>query len=171
MSFDHKAYAFDWDSFNAELLTILRLCLRHNETKSLKEFIVKNIEDLTDPYEGEPLDYTWENNLLENYDVQEYGDFALTKYYSVREHYGLADQWIEIEAQLSNLQKNALLGWPIGENNNYFDPGRMGSYFQDLNSVQKSQEILDEVRIKELRGYKEFLQQCADYQKGIYVTF
>jgi len=74
---EHKAYTFDFASFDVELRPILEKVLRTGELDSLIDFIVRHLENLSDPYEGEPLNENWEQ-LIESRDPHQYGDFALT---------------------------------------------------------------------------------------------
>ena len=55
-----------------------RNALRSGDCGQLVEFIELERAELTDPYEGEPLPPDWEQ-LLEQKDTHQYGDFALTK--------------------------------------------------------------------------------------------
>ena len=74
---EHKAFAFDWNAFQRHLAPILRDALSSDSVVGLAAFIEHHRQSLTDPYEGEPLPEDW-SSLMENRDVQDHGDFALT---------------------------------------------------------------------------------------------
>jgi hypothetical protein len=171
MSMSHKAFAFNWAGFERELAPLLLSALTQNKTEALIEFANAQRESLVDPYTGSPLEDDWRENL-EVGDVQEIGDFVLTKYYDPSADFGLGSEWQTLEAKLSPSGKQALLGKPFGRPDRYFDPGRMGSYFQDEATVTKS---LDELRkAPESAALTEFvnlLAQSATQKKGVYVTF
>jgi hypothetical protein len=170
MSMCHKAFAFDWMSFERELLPILLSALEANETAGLTAFIESNIGTLSDPYEGETLTEDWQS-LLENQDVQELGDFALTRYYDPSDDCGLGDDWITLNASLSAPAQAALLGSPLGPETNRFDPGRMGSYFQTPADVRRSRASLRPLKAAPIRLYKSLLDRCGRRGLGVYVTF
>lgn len=96
---------------------------------------------LRNPYTGEPLEKDWREQL-EVGDVQELADFVLTRYYDPNVDCGLGAEWIPIESRLPVAARNALLGKPFGSPKTYFDPGRMGSYFQDEAMARESLRIL-----------------------------
>ncbi|MBD2740414.1 hypothetical protein [Coleofasciculus sp. FACHB-1120] len=133
MSMEHKAFVFDYDSFIYELSNILRNALLTNNNEKLVSFIKQNINSLKDPYEGEALNTSWET-MVEPKDPHQYGDFALMKFYDPQDDIGLGAMW-----EWENIQKifkkecgknSVILGTPFGSKDNYFDPGKMGSYFQ-----------------------------------------
>ena len=88
MSMSHKAFAFDWRTFERELLPVLVHALSTDSGDGLVRFVDSNITHCTDPYEGEPLLPNWKDSLGTG-DVQELGDYALTKYYDATDDCGL----------------------------------------------------------------------------------
>lgn len=160
---EHKAYEFDWDKFNNELRPILEQSLSSDENTSLYSFIYENLEYLTDPYEGEPLEEDWEGQL-ETKTIQELGDFALTKYYKVTEVYGLGDNWLPLQKELPQTIINALLGTSISE----FDPGCYGSYFQSSKQRTENVTLLLKSNVKLVNELATYLSKL---NKGVYVTF
>jgi hypothetical protein len=160
MSMDHKAFVFDYRSFELELKEILEAALDRNEIKDLNDFISANIIYLKDPDNEEHLSKNWRERL-ENYRYpHNYGDFALTKFYDPNENIGLGSDWPQIDGILAGESKSciALLGRPIGKNGNYFDPGKMGSYFQSLSMVSENKQkiarlIHDDDRLSEYSEY------------------
>ncbi|MEI8197241.1 MAG: hypothetical protein WCI73_15190, partial [Phycisphaerae bacterium] len=130
MSFSHKAFVFDWRQFNAELAKPLAESLRDGNTKRLIAFGERHLRLLRDPYEGLMLPTNWGEQLSEA-DIQEVADYVLTKFYNPTEDGGIGDAWLDIEVQLHADEREALLGMPFGEKTHVFDPGRMGSYFQN----------------------------------------
>lgn len=167
----HKAFAFDWKAFeNDELYTLLVQALESNEVLSLIRYIKNHRTELRDPYEGEPLEQTWQE-MLENHDVNEYGDFALTRFYDPAADLGVAEAWMEIDDLLSEVDRGALLGFPIRSVNRVFDPGRMGSYFQTPDQVSKSLRIVNKLAIEAIQPFQELLVGCSQSGLGLYVTF
>jgi hypothetical protein len=123
---DHKAFAFDGTSFQRHLAPILHDALSSGSIAGLAAFIEHHRQSLTDPYEGQPLPEDW-SSLMENRDVHDHGDFALTLYYSPTADYGLSHSWLALSDDPS--VAHALLGAPFGAVHNPFDPGRMGFVF------------------------------------------
>ncbi len=179
MSMKHRAFVFDYRLFEIELKEILELALDLNETKDLENFISVNLIYLKDPDEGEPLSEHWRERLESYRDPHNYGDFALTKFYNPAEDVGLGCDWMRIDDMLAGESKYciALLGSPIGKDDNYFDPGKMGSYFQSLSMVIENKEnieclIHDDDRLNE---YSQFILNMFDLaiesNQGLYVNF
>lgn len=166
MSFDHKAFEFAWTEFSQQLLPILSLALEHNETESLRSFIATNLGHCRNPYSGALLSLGWEDGL-EVGDVQELGDFALTRYYNPTDDHGLGGDWTIIEQQIPQAGKTALLGSSLPR----FDPGRQGAYFQTASQVAASARVLATVANSSLGSYQSFLAQVASRNFGVYVTF
>src|SRR3954453_8782269 len=126
----HKAYAFDWAAFERdELPGLLSRALETGDTSGLLAYVERNRGLLKDPYEGDPLGEDWEDTL-ENRDVHEYGDYALTRFYAPAADRGLGPCWADIDDALPREDREVLLGSPFGPEHNRFDPGRYGSYFQ-----------------------------------------
>lgn len=171
MSMSHKAFAFDWKAFERnELQMLLVEALESNEVSSLIRYIENHRTELRDPYEGEPLDQTWQKPL-ESRDVHAYGDFALTRFYNPAADMGVAEEWMEIDNLLSAADRGALLGFEIRSATNVFNPGRMGSYFQTPDQVSESLRVVDRLAIEAIEPFKELLEDCSQSGLGIYVTF
>jgi hypothetical protein len=169
MSMSHKAYAFDWRGFELDLLPLLEDALHADNTAQLERFIDDHREALTDPYEGEPLSDDW-RAALENRDVHEYGDYALTRFYDPSEDCGIGEAWVRISERLSRPAANALLGCSVGTPKSVFDPGRCGSYFQTPAQVPESLAILKPLGLPELGPFLALLERCAAEKCGVYVT-
>lgn len=177
---EHKAYSFDFDKFEKELKPILEASIKSGDIDQLRAFIISNKPYLSDPYEGEPLEDDWED-MIEDRDAHQYGDFALTKYYSPDSDQGLGYDWEKVQDILSGsmrLNISPLLGKSLGESGEYFDPGKMGSYFQDNSEVKSNISVIEKLKdglSGELRDaigeFHKFLENVADEGKGIYVTF
>jgi hypothetical protein len=175
---EHKAFVFDWEAFTGELSKILENALLTNNSEQLVSFIKDNLEFIKDPCEGEPLDSEWEAGM-ELDDVHQWGDLALTKFYNPQDDIGLGYGWEN--AQNLILEEGgkdcALLGSPFGPSQNYFDAGKMGSYFQSASQVQEILQWLEELQQKKpalfpvLNDALKMLQKAAAVNKGIYVTF
>ena len=180
MSIEHKAYIFDFEGFSKELRPILVASLKSGNIDQLRAFIISNKSALSDPYEGEPLEDDWED-MIEDRDVHQHGDFALTKYYSPLLDEGLGYGWENVQDILSNsieFKVSPLLGEPLGDSGEYFDPGKMGSYFQDNGQVKNSLSVLKEFENKlsenlnvDYDKFLHFLESAADENRGVYVTF
>lgn len=171
MSMSHKAFAFDWKAFESdELYTLLVQALESNKVLALSRYIENHCTELKDPYEGEPLDRTWQE-MLENCDVHEYGDFALTRFYDPAADWGVGCEWMEIDDLLSEADRGALLGFSIRSENNVFDPGRMGSYFQKPDRVLQSLKVVNALSIEAVESFKKLLEDCSQSELGIYATF
>lgn len=179
MSMEHKAFVFDYSAFTAEIGQILYQALSSNEVSLLIDSIEKNLSALSIPYSGEPLDSNW-RNLIETGDAHEYGDFLITKFYSPQVDIGLGEIWNEVHLALEECfpeQTEILLGSAFGPESNYFDPGKMGSYFQSLVQVQNSHSLIEEFvnlypEKSHLVASVQRMFQCAiKEQKGLYITF
>jgi hypothetical protein len=164
---EHKAFSFDWIAFGRHLRPILYTALESDSTAGLIGFIDHHRASLTDPFEGEPLPEGW-RSLLENGDVHEYGDFALTGYYSPQVDFGIGHAWLRLSHEVSNT--GALLGTPFGPESNRFDPGRMGSYFQTPEDVADSLNALASQHYPEFATFVDLLERCGVENLGVYVT-
>ncbi|WP_438347720.1 hypothetical protein ACP8HI_18885 [Paenibacillus sp. FA6] len=89
MAMEHKAYLFDTDAFSEELREIIITSGATMDTDSLKAFIIKNIGKARSVYTSELLNNEWEREI-ENGNVQELADFAMTCYYSPEEELGFS---------------------------------------------------------------------------------
>jgi len=170
MSFDHKAFQFDWESFLSELALPMNQALAQDDAAPLRRFVEINRSQCSSPYDGEPLDLNWQA-LLEAGDVQEFADFALTKYYKPNDDFGIGGIWLELTDSLDPRQKHALLGQPFGLSNAPFDPGRQGSYFQTPAEVKQSLLDLSRSGKADIAVFHRNLVSVAANGKGLYVTF
>ena len=170
MSFSHKAFAFDGHAFEVQLAPTLRHALAQGDTSALQAFIDTHWELLKDPYEGEPLSPDWRAQL-EAGDVQELADFALTRYYDPKADFGIGEEWGGLGLELTEAQRQALLGAALQEGGQTFDPGRMGSYFQDRQCAAMSLQVMEHANEGALGAFKRGLQQAVHAGRGMYVTF
>jgi hypothetical protein len=178
MSMEHKAFIFDYEAFELELKDVLETALDLNESSGLENFIKLNMDHLTDPYEGDRLTENW-TDMLKYKDPHEYGDFALTKFYNPIEDIGLGYDWVDVEELLSSQSREniSILGNPIGKEDNYFDPGKMGSYFQSLSTILGNRRRIDVFATKEpdsielLNLVTYILDTAISLKKGLYITF
>jgi hypothetical protein len=175
----HHAYAFDWSAFaRDELYSILLDALSSGDTNGLIRYIEANRDHLKDRDEGGPLSDNWQD-VLENFDVHEFGDFALTRFFDPENDRGLRNPWLAIDAHLSEADRAVLLGTPFGSSSTYFDPSRQGSYFQTplevVRSLARVQRFelpdLEDYHRKSLEWFKGLLEECAEDGSGLYVTF
>ena len=170
MSFDHKAFQFDWKSFLSELAPPMKQALAQDDAEPLRRFVETNRSQCSSPYDGEPLGADWQA-LLEASDVQEFADFALTKYYKPNDNFGIGGIWLELTDSLDPRQKHALLGQPFGLSNALFDPGRQGSYFQTPEEVTQSLLDLSRSVKADIEVFHKHLVSVAANGNGLYVTF
>jgi len=166
MSFDHKAFAFDWQAFAVEMMPWMSEALAADDRERFVQFVVSNITRCRSPYDGSVLSSSWKE-LLEVGDVQEVADFALTKYYDPTDDHGLGATWMEEDAALPENMRPALLGRPIA----HFDPGRQGSYVVAPNNATECAETLRHANSPKVREYACFLEDVARKGLGVYVTF
>jgi hypothetical protein len=171
---EHKAFVFDYESFEPELRPTLERALASRDVSDLVSFVNEHLDFLTDPYEGEALDENWQR-LVSPKDVHQYGDFALTKYYDPRADIGLGVDWERVEEVLpAGLQRSPILGHTIGPEGALFDPGKMGAYFQSAQEVHESRKLLEGIegcRIPAVLRAVEMLRCAVEAGRGLYVTF
>jgi len=164
-----------------ELKKLIENSLASNSNENLICFINEHLDVLTDPYEGKPLPVSWEE-IVEPKDPHQYGNLALTKFYDARpqNEIGLMDDWesiFELLEQEAKGLETAILGRACGISPNYFDPGKMGTYFQSANLVKQNlAQIKQLVREKpelqnQLEPAIEMLEIAASQNKGLYVRF
>lgn len=173
----HRAFAFDYAAFAAELRPALLRALTANDTQELASWIDAQRESLTDPYEGEPLPESW-RDLLEVGDVHEYGDFALTKYYDSDLDIGLDEAFEDVADLLEGSGSTGALtlGEPLGPEEACFDPSRQGAYFQTEAEISSGLAELSALIAREpalsepLAPLRGMLGQAARQKKGLYVT-
>lgn len=175
----HRAFVFDLDRFDAELRPILEESLQTRDPAPLRAFVETHRADLRDPYAGEPLDAEWEN-LLETRDVQEYGDFALTRYYDPAADVGLGDRWPALEELLvreAPAGTDLTMGEPVGPPMFPFDPGGLGAYFLSNADARLRldtlQQLVDaDAALREpLQPAIKMFAAIAASGRGAYVTF
>ena len=166
----HKAFAFDWTSFDRDLHAILVSALQDAEASHLVRFIDDNLDFIRDPYEGERLQPDWKTQLQNVDDVQELGDFALTRYYAPDSDAGIGGAWLDLDESIEQL-RDKMLGHAIGPPDNLFDPGRMGSYFQTPALVAELSVGVQRVAHPYFVDFQTMLQGAVVNGSGLYVTF
>lgn len=180
MSMEHKAYIFDFDTFSRELKPIMEAGLQSGSIDQIRAFIHSNKSSLCDPYEGEPLEDDWED-MIEDKDIHQYGDFAITKYYSPQQDKGMGYDWEDLQKIVltgTGMKHSPILGVPLESDDNIFDPGKMGSYFQDnaqvlesLSAIRRIEGLLSGSLKDTAIRFRNLLEQAVREDKGIYVTF
>jgi hypothetical protein len=179
MSMSHKAFVFDYRRFAEELRGLLLDALRSGDCEPIRSLIVEAPSAFRDPYEGEPLDSDWES-LIATKDAHQYGDFALTKYYDPVDDIGVNGDWMELDDVLAEHGLSALLlGEPLGSRDagGYFDPGKMGSYFQTESGVRENLLRLEQLErqhpdlVEKMRPVRAMLERAVRAGHGIYATF
>lgn len=128
---EHKSFLFDTKGFELELCDTVIASGENDELRLLKQYIVNNIGKIRSPYTGEFLDDDWEDEL-ELGNVQELADFALTKFYSPEEEFGLSYSWDSLLEALKQLLTTInpeywVLGYPVESEKFRLDPGGMGT--------------------------------------------
>jgi len=174
---EHKAFIFDHQSFDQELRETLEEALDSGNCEKLLTFISENKESLSDPYEGDPLEDDWKS-MIEVEDAHQYGDFALTRYYSPQDDIGLGSSWNfvqEIVAGIGSAVTSPILGSTIGPESDPFDPGKAGSYLQSIEQVRESlaglRALAETHQSVEFGEAVVLLQEASESGKGLYVTF
>ncbi len=179
MTMEHKAFIFDYDAFVKELAEILENAIAKNESNQLIAFIENNLLYLKHPDEGKYLDSSWKE-FLEVGDVNEYGDFAITKYYNPDDDIGMSYDWMQLDdllLQELNVDISPLLGTIFASSENYFNPGKQGSYFQSPEKVKQNVELLNSLsneklhNLPDLATLKKMLLDALVSKKGLYITF
>jgi hypothetical protein len=132
MSICHKAWLFDYDSFDAEFADLLYEALESDDIGPVAAFIDRHHALMTDFGSEERLLADWASGL-ESADVQSLADLAMTKYYDVRAENGLAHGFDALSAYLETVgalrgDADALLyGYLFGPEGRRLDPGLMGT--------------------------------------------
>ncbi len=172
---DHKMFVFDYNSFQAELSLVLEKALQSGRTGRLESWIDAHAPRVHDPIDGEPLGERWRDYLGET-DVQEFGDFALTVFYTPSRFHGLRIEYGPTREKL--LKKGlseedwsrAVLGSPIGPDGRRFDPGRMGTFLQAPEQIEASLAVLEPLGDAALEPVIDGLQRARDHGLGAYIT-
>jgi hypothetical protein len=159
MSIDHKAWLFDYNAFEQEFASILFRALESGDTGPVKAFISQHHAALTNQWTEAPFGPLWEEELrrhpgkeLEAYDVQDYADIALTRYYDCTDARGLAHGWDALVAYMRSIPDLTLFaealvcGYTFGPERWPFDPGRMGTGFVPPDQVEVLHGVLEETR-------------------------
>ena len=168
----HKAFVFAFDEFKYELEKPLFLALETGGLAGIFDFIYANLDLLKHPDDHDPIDETWQQKYMCE-DAHQLGDIALTKFYNPEDDIGLDYSWVDVNKALSQVPHkiSPVLGVPFGPKNNQFDPGKMGSYFQDTVMIESSLKSLESFRSLEhdFDALVEMLE--AGRGKGLYITF
>lgn len=176
MPMQHKAFSFDNDLFTDDLSPVLYSALDTGSVTELIRYIESNLAQLRDPYEGQALDAHWQE-LLQTRDPHQFGDFALTKFYSPTEDVGVGVDWevVDINVRKATNGRSTLLGRSFGPVGKLFDPGKYGSYFQSHNDVADALALLRTAALSgnrsELKAALRMFDHAAQDKKGLYVTF
>ncbi len=131
MSISHKAYLFDYSSFERELSHTLYRALDENNFRGLVEFINADISRFTDPADEQPLNPGWVGERELN--VQWCADIALSAYHDWTDIHGLGHGYDALDAYLRivpAIGKDADLflgGSLFGPPGKRLDPGCMGT--------------------------------------------
>lgn len=169
MTMEHKAFVFDDAAFERGLRPLLEQSLLSGDVEPLRKFIETHREELSDPYEGAPLDEDWES-MIERRDPEQYGDFALTMYYDASRDIGLGAQWQPVEGALEarGISAQLLLGSAVPG----FDPGKQGSYFQSADQVSSALRRLEQSGDDDdVAPALTMFRTAASAGSGLYITF
>jgi hypothetical protein len=166
---EHRAYAFDWESFDASLRPMLEYALSNRSRDILVDFINRNRGQLVDPYDFLPLPPSW-HLLMENQnDIHTLGDFCLTRYYDRSTDRGLGERFESVAESMPENHTACLCGYVIGNEISPFDPGGMGSFFQRPRDVMESRSTLAKYQ-DQLADFLDLLDDCIADSLGLYVT-
>jgi len=169
MTMEHKAFVFDDAAFERGLRPLLEQSLRSRDIEPLRKLIQTNRDELSDPYEGAPLEENWES-MIERREPEHYGDFALTMYYDASTDIGLGAQWQPIEAALEarGISAQLLLGGVVPG----FDPGKQGSYFQSADQVSLAIRRIEQAgNASGVELALTMFRTAAAAGRGLYITF
>jgi hypothetical protein len=161
LSFDHKAFAFDFETYRKELRPVLDRALLSGSSDELLVYIAREFTNLKHPFEGGPLPADWDTQF-DTRSSQFTGELAMTRYFDPSEDLGLPGDEI-------------IKGEVVGPPEAPFDPGLMDSYLQDPACVERNHQRLlaatsihGEAEIQNLIG---MLKVAADRKLGLYVVF
>ena len=177
MPSEHKAFAFDYDLFAQELMPLLVNALESRTTSGLAQFIDLNLGRLRYPNDGATLGPDW-RTTAEYHTPDEYGDFALTKYYQDN-NIGIGYEWEEVRdiimAARPDLKVLPILGDAIGPVHSPFNPGKLGSYFQTYEqavaNLSLARTLAEEWGSDLLGSTVGMLDAAVQHRLGLYVTF
>ena len=174
----HRAYPFDYGLFSQTFKPVLLDALDSGSAVLLAQFIDENYRQLRSPYDGSPVFSGW-RKLFDASDVQVCGDVAMTKFYDPMRDIGLGGDWIEISECLCGVcpglqGSSPVLGQVIGRTV-LFDPGRMGSYFQDISSLKSSLRCIDTIgdaiSATSFAQVRSMLEEAIESGPGLFVSF
>jgi hypothetical protein len=157
----HRAYIFDWPSFENELLPAIAAGLE-GDVDSLKAFVADQRGLLVDPATAEPLG----DLELEAADVDRLGQIAMTRFYDPTADHGLGRAWDELVSSLSDEELKLLLGEPVKVARRTFCEGTV---FQSNGRVRISYKKLRELDRPELRSFARTLRIAGVSQRGLMV--
>jgi hypothetical protein len=172
----HKAFALDWDAFDRLLRPILVRALATGDAAELIGFVEDHRERLADPDEVVPLPTDW-RSVVDPADVQRLGDVALTRFYDPDADEGILYAWLPHVDGLPPAVQRALLGTPVRGGEQWFDPGRLGSYFQSPAQVRESAAAVEAAELdvgedaEEFARFTRLVERSAACGLGLYVTF
>ncbi|MBC2582910.1 hypothetical protein [Clostridium sp. DJ247] len=195
---EHKAYIFDTDGFSKELSQLIITSGNTKNSAPLKAFINNHIGKVRSAYTGDLLDYDWEKEM-ENGEVQELADFAMTCYYSPEEEMGLSYAWDALLVALNMLSTNFdpdyyILGRTLESEMFRLDPSGMGLgfvYAEDIyimhnelinlkqsfidNGMPQLNDVIYDITFSELiEAYEELIllyKQAEEINYGLLMTF
>ena len=173
---EHRAFVFHFGTFEVELKPILIDGLATGNCSELRCFIQDNLEFLSDPYEGEPLNSSWES-MIEFPDAHQYGDFALTRYYRPDQDIGLGYYWEVLQEKVAGIVKSGespILGFTVGPTEVPFDPGKMGTYFQTSSLARDNLRKLEALSAGQDPVWESAIKMLAaavNVQRGLMITF
>ncbi len=158
---EHRAFIFDWPTFEKELLPALAAGLE-GDRGPLEEFVAEQRGLLVDPSTAEPV-----NGLqLETVGVDRLGEIAMTRYYDPTADHGFGAQWDAIEGSLGEQERALLLGEPISVAGRTFSEGTV---FQSNGRVRLSYKRVRELDRPELRAFGRTLRIAGVSQRGLMV--
>ena len=166
---NHRAFAFNWESFDTSLRPMLEYALTNSSRDILVDFVDRNRDRLVDPYDGLPLPPSWQLLMENPNDIHTIGDFCLTRFYDPKRDHGISERFETVSALLSDNEVRCLCGHVLGSKVSPFDPVGMGCYFQKPRAVVESRRTLAQHR-DQLAGFLNFLDDCISDGLGLYVT-
>jgi hypothetical protein len=123
---------------------------------------------ILDPDSGYPISQEW-LDALPTGSVQWLADLFVGQFYDRRQDRGIGPRWEERTKALSAHARRFLIGNPIGPPHRRFDPTGAGSYFLDLDAVDRALAALPQPAPDPLAAYVELLERAGVASMGVYV--
>ena len=173
MAMEHKAFGFRWNSFREALLPRFYLYLE-GRVDEVADFARAEAGDLFDPYEGMPLRVEQVNEALVRGEHDFIAEAALTAFYAPSEDVGVGYEYLDVHSRLEALGANyagLLHGSTLSHAGKLFDPGKMGTFFCDLDEAESKSRLVSTIQDANLRRLLEPMAEAGLAAGGLFITF